>query len=231
MDYKEKYEQALERAKKLQANAKGLILNKWLYGVFPELEETEDERIRKYLIDGIKHLSEKSSFFTAEVSKGKVIAWLEKQKEQKPVNTIVEDLPKGEDYGIDSLWHAIQILERTLGEVEGYQSDDGILEHKCAIEAIKRLYKQKPAEIHITLNEAAKEYSGKESHPLNNAFIAGAKWQEEQNFTWSKEDERNLEGIINEIEANKNNAPDCDLATYDRFLSWLKSIKQRMEGE
>lgn len=44
---------------------------------------------------------------------------------------------------------------------------------------------------------------------------------------WSEEDERNLQGIIDEIEANKNNAPDYDLATYDRFLSWLKSLKNR----
>lgn len=56
-----------------------------------------------------------------------------------------EELPNGEDYGIDSLYHAARILEKTLGEVEGYESDDGILEHKCAIEAVKRLYKQKPA--------------------------------------------------------------------------------------
>ena len=42
---------------------------------------------------------------------------------------------------------------------------------------------------------------------------------------WSEEDERNLQGIIDEIEANKNQAPDYDLATYDRFLSWLKSLK------
>ena len=47
---------------------------------------------------------------------------------------------------------------------------------------------------------------------------------------WSEEDERNLEGIIDEIEVNKNNAPDYDLATYDRFLSWFKSIKERMGG-
>ncbi len=59
--------------------------------------------------------------------------------EQKPNN----DLPKGEDYGIDSLWHAERILEKTLGEVEGYQSDDGILEHKCAISSIKELKKMK----------------------------------------------------------------------------------------
>ena len=44
---------------------------------------------------------------------------------------------------------------------------------------------------------------------------------------WSEEDERNLQGIIDEIEANKNQAPDYDLATYDRFLSWLKSLKVR----
>ena len=62
-----------------------------------------------------------------------------KKIEKKPDN----DLPKGEDYGIDGLWHAERILEKTLGEVEGYQSDDGILEHKCAISSIKELKKMK----------------------------------------------------------------------------------------
>ena len=59
-----------------------------------------------------------------------------KKIEQKPVN--------GEDYGIDGLWHAQNILEKTLGKVVGYQSDDGILEHECAISAVKKLYEQKP---------------------------------------------------------------------------------------
>lgn len=44
---------------------------------------------------------------------------------------------------------------------------------------------------------------------------------------WSEEDKRTLQGIIGEIEANKHHAPDCDLATYDWFLSWLKSLKDR----
>lgn len=51
----------------------------------------------------------------------------------------------GDDYGIDSLWHARRILKKTLGKVDGYQSDDGILEHKCAISAVDKLYKQKPS--------------------------------------------------------------------------------------
>ena len=52
----------------------------------------------------------------------------------------------GEDYGIDSLYHAQRILEKTLGKVDGYQTDDGILSHKCAITAVKKLYEQKPEE-------------------------------------------------------------------------------------
>ena len=51
----------------------------------------------------------------------------------------------GEDYGIDGLWHAQRILEKTLGSVDGYQSDDGILDHKAAITAVKKLYKQQLA--------------------------------------------------------------------------------------
>ena len=55
------------------------------------------------------------------------------------------ELPKGEDYGIDGLYAAVDILKKTLGKVDGYQSDDGILEHKCAITAVKKLYRQEPA--------------------------------------------------------------------------------------
>lgn len=55
-----------------------------------------------------------------------------------------KELPKGEDYGIDGLYHAIRILEKTLGKVDGYQTDDGILEHQCAISAVKELGKKKP---------------------------------------------------------------------------------------
>ena len=45
---------------------------------------------------------------------------------------------------------------------------------------------------------------------------------------WSEDDEKNLQGIIDEIEANKNEAPDYDVKTYNKFLKWLKSLKQRL---
>lgn len=53
----------------------------------------------------------------------------------------------------------------------------------------------------------------------------------EQNPAWSKKDDRILDEIIEEIEANKSNAPDYDIPAYDRFLSFLKSLKERVGCE
>ena len=86
--------------------------------------------------------------------------------EKKKLKKIDNEEFNGEDYGIDSLFHAQRILEKTLGSVEGYQTDDGILSHKCAISAVKKLYGQKPT-------------------------IA-----EMQNLAWTKEDESYLNTTI-----------------------------------
>ena len=65
--------------------------------------------------------------------------WNAEKKELKEIENEEYD---GEDYGIDSLWHAKNILEKTLGKVDGYQTDDGILDHKCAISAVNKLCKE-----------------------------------------------------------------------------------------
>lgn len=70
--------------------------------------------------------------------------WDAENKELKKIEKNFDDLPKSDDYVIEGLEHAKTILEKTLGKVEGYQSDDGILEHKCAISALKQLAEQKP---------------------------------------------------------------------------------------
>lgn len=52
-----------------------------------------------------------------------------------------------------------------------------------------------------------------------------------ENSTWNEDDEKNLQGVIDEIQANKSNAPEYDVKTYDRFLSWLKSLKDRIQPQ
>lgn len=78
MDYKERYEQALERAKKLQKTCDSQAVVGWCEYIFPELKESNDEHknwILEYLYDGLRRTDEqfKDEFKAA-------IAWLEKQK-------------------------------------------------------------------------------------------------------------------------------------------------------
>lgn len=49
-----------------------------------------------------------------------------------------------------------------------------------------------------------------------------------QKSAWTIADEKNLQGVIDEIQANKSNAPEYDLKTYDKFLSWLNELKERI---
>ena len=91
MDYEKKYKEALERAKKTLEKSSAKDEAKLVVEYFfPELAESEDERIRKwileYLYDGLRKSDEqfKEQFKTA-------IAWFEKQKEQKPAEWGEED--------------------------------------------------------------------------------------------------------------------------------------------
>ena len=86
MDYKKAYEAALERAKGIYNENPSSSTAKFVCGqIFPELKESEDERIRKELIDFVNHYRNNTDLTTeqAEWIK-KAIAYLEKQKEQKP---------------------------------------------------------------------------------------------------------------------------------------------------
>ena len=79
MNYEQKYKDALERAKTLYENANDMILKKWVEQVFPELQENEDERIRKELIEHIKANCASGFILFQKFSPDDVIAWLEKQ--------------------------------------------------------------------------------------------------------------------------------------------------------
>lgn len=70
----DRYEEALERARA------GMPIDE----VFPELKESEDERIRKALI---KQFSAISMETWAGIPKTDIISYLERQKEQKPLST------------------------------------------------------------------------------------------------------------------------------------------------
>ena len=73
------YDEAIERAKKLYGN--GIVEE-----IFTELKESDDERIRKWIIDDIRYNMNNEPLNNSEYKKKaeKAIDWLEKQGEQKP---------------------------------------------------------------------------------------------------------------------------------------------------
>lgn len=108
--------------------------------------------------------------------------------EQKPV-----DLPNGEDYGIDGLYAAIDILQETLGKVEGYQTDDGILSHKCAISAVKKLYKQNPAwseEDEAVLDALIRKMEGEDIYYVPNHLAVKCLKSLKDRYTWKPSDKQ-----------------------------------------
>lgn len=72
-------EEAIETIKKVLPMSK--TLEDAFYTLHPELHESEDERIRKALV---WHLKADADFVSNGVTKAECIAYLEKQKEQKP---------------------------------------------------------------------------------------------------------------------------------------------------
>lgn len=82
MDYKEKYEQGLECIQEIlesgQEKIKMTLLKERLLPFFPELKDSEDEKVRKALIELFTATSKKD---WRDIPTEKIIAWLEKQKE------------------------------------------------------------------------------------------------------------------------------------------------------
>lgn len=86
MDYKKAYEAAFERAKGIYkeypSNSTAKVACEQ---IFPELIESEDERIREALIKGLNFLTTSKRIFTfGDIPIEDIVTYLEKQKEQKP---------------------------------------------------------------------------------------------------------------------------------------------------
>ena len=89
MDYKEKYDEALERARNLHKDAIDMeesLLAKQCEIIFPELKESEDERIKNEIINSIKELR----IIGSSRDREKAIAWLEKQGEKPQGKSALE---------------------------------------------------------------------------------------------------------------------------------------------
>ena len=122
MDYKKEYEQAFERAKGIYdetivptPTAKGTCEY-----IFPKLKESEDERIRKSLIEHIKGITSWNYFLG--ISKEQMISWLEKQGEQSLEDKVNEAMREVEEKAkAFTAKHKGETTEEILAQMRGEQ--------------------------------------------------------------------------------------------------------------
>ena len=168
MDYEKKYNEALERAKqKIDA---GFLTEDDLSYIFPELRESEDERIRKFLLDYaiemIAGLESDISLSTYDGIKGhdpdaeaeltqwqKARGYLEKQKEQKPDIEICPHSIKSKSYKENGYptddkafeeWIDGWFKEHKEKAYPQITMDEKEFKNFCR--GIRNMYQQKPAE-------------------------------------------------------------------------------------
>jgi hypothetical protein len=83
MDYEQKYKEALERASKLKVQNPFDTVGQMVEHIFPELQESEDERIRKSIIAILDNYIDDDNTI-----KPAIMNWLEKQGEKKPADKV-----------------------------------------------------------------------------------------------------------------------------------------------
>ena len=244
------YKDALERAKKIKkkimyshlSTESCEAVSEYIDTIIPELAESEEEK----MIKAITHILYEN-YTDAAVIEGveiaEIVAWLEKQKEQKSescepdtnVEKVIEDVirvygkTQGEwvgGYDVDTL---IVNLRRAFNKKEQHPSSkfhpgdwvvyDGPLGH--AILQVKDVVDGRYTFVDndSTLLE---EDGDKYLHPLTPKDV-------EKKAEWSEEDVDMLNSCISSIEEAKENRyaykeTDGD-TSYDHEIAWLKSLR------
>lgn len=103
------YDEAIERANELNyVSDKDSLQRKTVELIFPELIESEDERIRKELINAFKEATDSLYMVLTPSKREAFIAWLEKQGEQKPANKVEPKFKVG-DWVVTDFNNVVQI--------------------------------------------------------------------------------------------------------------------------
>lgn len=243
MDYKKKYEQALERAKVINP---GTADYEVAVKIFPELKENEDERIREALMLHIKYKVSVISGWRKE----ELIAWLKKQGEQKPeikyiypkfrVGDVIEPAKPNGSYVpvrvnyIGEGAYSCESDDRTafLSLPICYENDYVLTKQKPTQWTDKDLYYYNKLEYFLQIQDhySPTEKSSSYQKDVHETLLWLKSLHPNKHVAWSEEDENLLKlSIDNLIELKKRfgdgygKAGDC--------IFWLKSLKQRMKGE
>lgn len=245
MDYKEKYEQALERARQFSEkpyleDSAGIVEY-----IFPELKESEDEKIRKWCISHFKECINviKDNDEYKEYLSNKVLAWLEKQGEQNLANSAktckdektIVIIPK---FRVgDVIRPKGSTAEYTIESISGesYHGKGWGLHISCDNDY--ELVEQKPAEWSeeddmlrrrcIGAIQSSSTSKGVKKELVDWLKSLKDRVQLQPRQEWSEDDEEIRKSIIDRIERRRMSSIGSECAICENQINWLKSLSSQ----
>ena len=205
------YDEALERAQKATRAGSDVAMDIVQY-IFPQLAESEDERIRKALV---WHLKADVDFVSNGVTKAECLAYLEKQKSQKPWEWSEEETKV-----LDSI---IDDYEKAAKSFCGYDGKIGLL--RAIRNGEYDLSKQEWNDGKNILEDIIVFVSGYADKRVVTKWVSFLKSLRPQpRQAWSEEDERMRKGLINFLRSSfiKENITDEMVAPWIAYLERQK---------
>ena len=207
MDYEKAYKESFEAAKGLH-DAGNALTKKQMEIVFPELAESEDERTRKRLIEYFEGFRMGNVEVRWEgLIVQEVLAWLEKQKEQKPAEWS-EDIIRKAIKEVGLTQHQIDWFKTNVFPPKPEWSEEDEKIRKALVWHLK-------ADVDFVSNGVTKA-----------ECLAYLDKQKAQKQEWSDEDKRILKGIIGLVDHNQHYN-----VSNKEMLAWLKSLRPQPKQE
>ena len=246
--YKKKYNEALKRARKAYQNIKpeNIAVKTILEEAFPQLRESEDERIRKEIINICDEWL--NGGWSARPCLNDIL-WLknllEKQKELSDPEEIMNHplYLKGFDVG------------RKVGQVEKELKSDNLDEQDKIVVSYQlgrsdERKEQKPVEIHNPTDEEVESWKNEltefmkfatkqaKENQLHISYTRDVMWENfcsellsfvnsRKPVEWSEEDEKNWKSYIERLESEYHKTPNVVL--WDD-INWLKYLHERLKS-
>jgi hypothetical protein len=203
MNYEKAYKEALERARTIH-NEHHAQCHDVMTKVFPELAESEGERIRK-AIKSILAFSPAALFDKVSVSREDAITWLEKQGEQKITNS-KEDIDFTIYYPLKNGNGKYECIPYSFyGSLTSFSDNDDL------IDFLRNCFytKQKCEDWIKKHDERRPSWSAEDEYQINTI----------------------LHGLDLKREIYKKKGNKAEEDRYNTQYNWLKSLKYRIKGE
>ena len=237
MDWKEKYDEAIRVAKNIYTNIDTPIeVKDHLASIFPELSDSEDERIRKMLIDQMlrwKEMAEENHVQKDIEDSCSAIAWLEKQKEGNLVERkyIQEAYNKGLDWGLrqkeqkptmiqwtgDNLKEVIDFTGKSPKFDEWFKSWDEYEEYVHSHNNILKLFCEDGSHYEVPVGSWIVKTPDGFNIPSQSKFVL-------KPAEWSEEDDE----MIDRIATTLSQPPIFDNKACQKMADWVRSLRPRL---